>query len=514
MAKLGPVRFLGVLAGLASALAVAAPAAADEPHGVAEPILFSEPAEITQVADAVDGDDPFDLLLTAGLVQTWKTAQIRRETSITQDGLSSGGFTSRALNVAEYTESTSRLNTRADIGLYKDLALVLRLPIILSNDRELVGVKGSGAAQATTLAGAPGEQLFSLPFKSPTRSGVEYLAVGLDVGILNQARDYTKPTWIFGAEGRFDVAEPMHACKESTEGLNLGSQQQKCANPSDVNRNGVADKPAVAGAVPIEGVFNGGRAPGVSRGTTGLEVHTYLSKRVKYIEPYGGFTALFEFANDSSEYGASRDLKGVLVNHPPLQGSMIVGINVIPWEARGEFQRLTFDFRSTGTYVSEGRDYTELFDALGSSDAPSLRNPNFAGYKANPAFPGTSPDPSIIDPASTKVYSEGLSDTQQYAEMKLTSQFTWQPGQYVKFNLGGGLKLTQSHLITYDQACATGQSNTVAEAGPCRSQSGGAFTASGVPNPHFRRVIDDPGSRFLVDGSHSFDAWLNVVLML
>lgn len=512
MAKLRPARFLGGLAALAGFLGFGQAASADEPHGVAEPTLFSEPAEITQVVDAMDGDDPFDLQITAGFLQTWKTAQIRRETSITADGLSSGGFTSKALNVGEYTESTSRLNTRADIGMYKDLALVLRLPIILSNDREIKGVKGSEAQQGTTLLGAPGEQLFSLPFTSPTRSGIEYLAVGLDVGLLNQARDYTKPTWVFGVEGRFDVSEPMHACSENLQGLNLNSAQIKCAQPSDVNRDGVSAK--AANGVDLEGSFSGTRSAGVSRGTTGLELHTYLSKRVKYIEPYGGFSTLFEFPTDSSDFGASKDLKGVLVNHPPLQGSMIVGVNVIPWEARGEFQRITFDFRSVGTYVSEGRDYTELFDALGSSDAPSLRNPNFAGYKGNPAFPDTSPDPSIVDPTSTKVYAEGLTDTQQYAELKLTSQFTWQPGKFVKFNLGGGLKLTQSHLITYDQACATGESNTVAGAGPCRTQGGGAFTASGAPNPHFRRVINDPGSRFLVDGSHSFDAWLNIVLML
>lgn len=512
MATLRRGTSLGGLAALLGVFAWVGYARADEPHGVAEPTLFSEPAEITQVADAVDGDDPFDLELTAGFAQTWKTAQIRRETSITQDGFSSGGFTSRALNVAKYSESTSRLNTRANVGLYKDLALVFRLPIILSHDRELASVEGSGAQQSTTLMGLPGERLFSLPFKSPTRSGIEYLAVGLDIGLLNQARDYTKPTWVIGAEGRFSVSDPMRACNSDPKPLNLmGDQQKKCAHPSDVNRNGVSDK---GGDVDLEGSFSGDRSAGVSRGTTGLEVHTYLSKRVKYVEPYGGFNALFEFANDSSEYGPSRDLKGVLVNHPPLRGSMVVGINVIPWEARGEFQRLTFDFRSTGSYVSEGRDYTELFDALGSSDAPSLRNPNFAGFKGNPAFPATSADPSIVDPTSTKVYNEGLTDTQQYAEMKLSSEFTWQPAKYVKFNMGGALTLTQSHLITYDQACATGESNTVAEAGPCRTQSGGAFTASGVPNPHFRRVIDDPGSRFLVDGSHTFDAWLNVVLML
>ena len=62
---------------------------------------------------------------------------------------------------------------------------------------------------------------------------------------MNQARDSTKPTWLIGIEGRFDVSEPMHACSQGTGALNKNSgldpstaQEQKCAYVSDVNRNG------------------------------------------------------------------------------------------------------------------------------------------------------------------------------------------------------------------------------------------------------------------------------------
>ena len=58
----------------------------------------------------------------------------------------------------------------------------------------------------------------------------------------------------------------------------------------------------------------------------------------------------------------------------------------------------TFDVRLEGKYHSEGRDYSELFDALGSSTAPSLRQPQWAAYQANPAFSancGTSTNPMI-----------------------------------------------------------------------------------------------------------------------
>ncbi len=92
------------------------------------------------------------------------------------------------------------------MGLYKDVALIFRLPIVLSHSQKLSTLDGSGAQQALALEGLPGEQLFRLPFESPTRSGIEYLAVGLDVAVMNQARDSSKPTWVMGIEGRFDVS--------------------------------------------------------------------------------------------------------------------------------------------------------------------------------------------------------------------------------------------------------------------------------------------------------------------
>jgi len=515
--------------GLAVATAVVAlgssgVAQADEPHKVTEPAVLQEPAEITQVVDAFDdqNDDPFDLNLTLGYQQTWKGANIRRESAIAQPGLTTGGYVSDTLNIGKYSQSISRLDTKAEIGLFKDIALIVRVPIILSNDQKIQGVDGSDQHQPTYLGGAPGEQLFKLPFTAPTRSGVEYLAVGLDVGVMNQFRDPTKPTWVIGVEGRFSVGTPMHACNKNPSPLNLDptKSQQKCAYPSDINRDGVGGQFPVVNADGskdvAEGNFTGGRSPGVSRGTTSLEGHTYLSKRIKYIEPYGGFKALFEFQNNSSDYGAT-DLKGSLVNHPPLRGTMIMGVNVIPWEVRDKFQRVTFDFRFAGTYVSEGRDYSELFDALGSSDAPSIRRPNYAEYQANPDSTTLGQYPSVVNPTSQKVYFTGLSDVQQHGSYTFSTQFTWQAGQYVKFNLGGAYTLTQAHSISFDQPCNPQFNDNVGKAGPCKQTrtSGGSTTttATGIPNPNYRASVNMPGRRFKVDGSHAFDAWINATVM-
>lgn len=502
---------LGVAACLtAGATSLSTPRAnADEPRKASEPAVLREPGELTQVVDAFDEDDPFDLHLSLGYQSTWKSANILRETSIVQPGLATGIFTPSNLNVAKYKETTSRLNTRADIGIYRDVALVVRMPIILANERELTSLNGSAEQQPVILQGAPGEQLFRLPFKSPKRSGIEYLAVGLDAAILNQARDFTKPTWVVGIEGRFNVSEPMHACNDNPSQVNTtgANRQEDCAHPSDINRDGIGEQPLGPDTSLVEGRFNGGRDPGVSRGVTGLSLHTYISRRVKYIEPYGGFRTLFEFQNSSSDYGGV-DLEGSLVNHPPMRGTFLVGLNVFPWEVRDQFQRITLDFRFTGTYVSEGRDYSELFDALGSSDARTLRTANFAEYRAGEA------ETSVLNPNSQKVFFTGLTDVQQHGVYTLSTSFTWQAGEFVKFNAGGAFTLSQGHLITFDQACNPDFDDSLARSGPCRARtSSGTPRATGVPNPNFRKTINDPGHRFKVDDATQFDAWLNATVM-
>ena len=95
--------------------------------------------------------------------------------------LSTGDFTASNMNVAKYEENTSRLNTRIDVGLYHDIALYFRMPIILSNDRKLTDLNGSAGVQNVVLAGGPNDydtltgqpsNLFGLPFNSPSRSGI------------------------------------------------------------------------------------------------------------------------------------------------------------------------------------------------------------------------------------------------------------------------------------------------------------------------------------------------------
>ncbi len=503
-------------AAASSALLLASNAFAEEPRKVTEPWIFNEPGQIVDVADAFDEHDSFDLYLRAAYEYTWRKANIRRETHNTQPSLTSGGYTSSDLNIGQYDQTISRLNLEMDVGVFHDIAFVFRLPIILADNRSISAVDGSGAVLGTTNQGAPGEQVFAAssgaPFESPTRSGVEYFAAGIDVGVFNQMRDPSKPTWIIGIEGRFSISEPMHPCNASQyikdgKGLNISGPQLECAFISDIERDGVGGMTATDEAgrtVELEGAFSGGQTPGVSRGTTSVEFHTYLAKRIKYIEPYMGLEAFFEFANSNSEFQNSA-VKGTLVNHPPFRGTFLAGLSVVPWEVRDQAQRIDFDFQVAGTYVSQGRDYTELFDAIGSSDAPTLRFPNFAGYKSD------GQGGSIVNAQSNTVYTSGLMDVQAHGEYRLATQFGWQAAKFVRFNLGGSLNIVQNHLISFDQPCNPSVTDDRGAEGQCEDIARGVQT--GIPNPMYRRAINAPGRRYKVNGSHWFDVWVGLNVM-
>lgn len=477
----GVRRFFSSAALVAALAATSPPAFADEPVAARGPRLLRETGENTTVIDAFDKDDPFDANLLLTLRQSWKSANIRRETSIAQNGLSTGGFTAANENVAAYRQSLTVLEVGGDVGIYKDLALSLRLPLILADARELSDLDGS-SRNPQRLQDPSGEQLFGVPFKSPTRSGVDWFSVALNYAVFNQTRDETKPTWIIGAEGRFAIGARLHACNDNAT--------IKCPDPA--NPTGRS------------------RDPGISRGMNTIIANTVFSRRYGYVEPYTGFRMLVDLPQSNSDFGASKDVKGTLLNRPPIIGTFTVGMEVYPWENREAFQRVALDFKVRGSYHSPGRDYSELFDALGSSSANSLRAPNPSAYRAGPdGFT------SVADPNAAKVFFTGITDQQAFGSFGASAGVTWQAGEYVKFTGGLGLSYVQSHLITAADACNPDFKSDAGASGPCRTgaQTAGGGSATGIPNPNHRQVIDLPGRRFSVDDTTIVDLWLSGVVM-
>jgi hypothetical protein len=483
----------GACLALVGALGRPSVARADEPVAAREPRLMSETAEITSVADAFDGDDPFDLNLVLGFKQSWKHASIRRETQLQQPGLNTGNFIPANENIATYDSSMSTLEVGADVGIYKDFALILRLPIILSWSQNLGDLNGSSNVAQQRLADPTGGQLFSVPFSSPTRSGIDYLAFGLDWAIFNQQRDETKPTWVIGVEGHVPIGSPLHACN-ATGGP--GSNGTVCFDSS--NPQGKASD------------VHGGIDPGISKGYDSILAKTVWSRRFGYVEPYSGFSFQADFPTDGSDFGKFNPQQN-LSRTPPLLGSFSMGLEVIPFEQREQFQRLSADLRVKGTYHSPGRDYSELFDALGSSTANSLRAPNPSGYIANPMYTGQPNVPQSIS-NGTYTYFTGITEVQAYGSLTFSAAATWQAGEFIKFTLGSAFTYAQSHLITTSDPCNPNLGGgSPGSAGPCFNPNSGSV--QGVPNPDHRDIIDSPGHRFAVDDTTIVDVYVTGTVM-
>lgn len=454
------------IAALAGFATLAAPSArAEEPVSTREPRLFRETGENTSVVDAFDEGDPFDLNLSLGFRQRWKSATIRREANDASEST-----LGRPTEIGSYRQAVSILDIGADVGLYKDVALTLRLPVILADNREITAAGAGG-----DVLDASGDTLFATPFKSPQRSGVDYVGVGLHFDVLSQARDRTKPTWLIGAEARIAVGEYLHAC-------NAGAAVQ-CPDPTN---------PAQS------------RSPGISRGMNAYIVQTIFSRRFGYVEPYTGLRGQVEIPQAKSDFGRTSDLHGTLLDRPPIVGTVTVGMEVFPYENRETFQRVALDFKASGSYHSPGREYSELFDALGSSQARSLRSPNPAFYQAGAGGAG-----SVA--GDSKVYFTGITDQQAFASFGGSFGLTWQTSEYVKFHAGAGVTHVQAHLITAADACDPSERRHTESAGPCRIPGAGGQpdTSTGTPNPNHRTTIDLPGRRFSVEDTVLVDLWFS-----
>ncbi len=478
-AKSSVNRLIGPLAGML-VVAVARAASADEPVSVGEPELMKETAETTRVVDAFDRNNAFDVHFLLGFRQEWKSAKVRRETSLNQPGLSTGGFVAPTENIASYSQSRSILDLGADIGIYKDLGLTIRFPVIVSDSRELSDLDGA-AKNVARRSDQDGNPIFSVPFKSPTRSGIDWFSVGLQYAVTNQRRDPSKPTWVIGGEGRFAIGPRIHACNDNAP--------VRCPDP--VN-------PSLS------------RDPGISRGMHAVVLHTTFSRREGYVEPFVGFRSLLEIPQGNSDFGATSDLRGALLTRPPLLGTVTLGTEIFPWENKERYQRLTIDARVSGTYHSRGRDYTELFDALGSSQVPALRSGNPSSFTL--ASDGVR---SVADPNGQRAFFNGITDQQSFGSLAMRTGATWQAGEYVRFSLGFGLTFAQNHIVTTADACNPDVKNDLGGSGPCRAAqvSNTPTLVTGIPNPHYRALIDSPGRRFSIDDTMVFDVLATGIVM-
>lgn len=417
-------------------------------------VLYGEPTSYTDVVDAFDGEDPFDLNVRLQFRRSMTTGTIQREVNdgTTADGRGSASW----VNIANHERVRNILDVGLDVGIFHDLAIFARLPVVLSDDRSLEPASGRTAASISedlqvTEPGGTATPLFDVPFVSPTRSGLDYVAVGAAWSIFNQYRDRHLPTWLLMVEGRFGVGSVLKPCvKESVDGSGV-----RCRD---------------------------GQSPGISEGINTIRVETRASKRFRYYEPYGGISFEASWPGiGASNFEPGGDLPGFTKSSPPWRTEVVAGMAVIPWEERERYQRFVFDGRLFGGFVSEGRGYSPLFDALGTSD-----NEYFSGVNRECAD------------CTREVPYTGTSVMESHGRFGGEVAVEVQAAKYVRFRLSSRFTWDLPYAITFTDPC-----NPDVNASPDDPRIGGCN--EGILNPNSRAVVDSPGSRFRLDGDFTVD---------
>jgi hypothetical protein len=462
--------FLGAVS-LVGALIPLGAASAQEEAEDGRPEMMREPTSYVDVVDAFDDEDLFDLNITAGYLRTWELGRIERQG---MDASGDGRNSQHWDGVANYERGINQLMLGLDVGIFRDLAVYARLPLILSDDRSLTAVDGFNPATIDTPTDGP---LFDLSggFNSPTRSGVDYLAVGVAWSILNQNRDRFLPTWMVMIEGRFNLGDPMRACGGAGGPLNCN---YRAAPPAESVTPEASRQSA-----------------GVGRGMNALRIETRSSWRYEVVEPYAGLAFQIEWPGYSnSNFIPQGDLQGYINELPPIMGRFTLGMAIIPFEDREHFQRFTIDVRLNGEYLSEGHDYSPLFDALGSS-----ANAHLSTLSRSCAGPDCAPGGTI------PFY--GLTDTQSRGRFGGQLTLEMVAARYIRFSVLAGFMYSPAYVITQADAC---NPNVTPVDPPGGEDPRRGTCASGIINPHHRPVLDLPGVRFRMAEQWQVDLGINV----
>jgi hypothetical protein len=430
-------RIAKILFGISMVSAFAAPAAANE---------------YTDVIDAFDKEigDPFDLNLRVGYQREYEQGLIRREDFRgTPHEWDAYAYT----NMFEFERTAHILDFELDIGLYKDISLRVGLPLVLNDTRELRARQNMQWADVNGIVG--GDELFALPFKSPERSGVDHIEVGLWWGILDQSRDDTKPNWTVFAEGRFAVGDKLQAACDKYGSHNCSGEDYQYT-AEDGTRHDVD--------------FN--TKGGISRGVNELRAGTRLSRRYGWLDPYFGFEALIGWPQEGAAYQISGNAAGQINDMPPVVGRLDFGLEFIPWDVPELHRKLVIGLGGGAMYHSEGREYTPLFDALGTS--PYFTTQEYVDFNGN----------GQRDPGEAAAIDtwEGITDVENYATFYGQLFVSVQPAKYIKLRVGSNLGHETEHFITKTDQCPADQ-----------MQSDGTCA---VYNYGHRPELDAPGNRF------------------
>ncbi len=442
-------------------------------------------AEISDVIDTDDGDDLYDFIGGVFYKRTLRRAKITREYNCNRvvrsqddDTCPNAPAYGELLQVKElrYTRITHEIIPRARFGLWHDLELMVEAPIVVQDEQELrfagdggdsngvaITPENSSIAPGTQADGSNPENLFDVPPALPTRAGFGDMLLMIRYSPIAYERS--------GERAGYEELPEDHTLLRGDWTLEFGWR------------------------IPSGEVMEAGNE-GVGRGVHELIIGTNFSRRFRYVDPYAALGVIIPIASEDSlfkDYGDSQEHVG-----PGMEAGFEFGTEIVPYQDTKKGMKFFLDIGLEGQWHAEGRDYTELFDALASSGC------DVRGTNGGANCPRYNPDSRsrLSGEGSDKDLGaphDGITTVEQYMTLRAHAGLGLHVREHVRLGVELGIAHDTEHFIS---SADIGQD----------LDGTGLVEAKGDPlynpeehNPTYVPAIDKVGRRLRVEETTVFD---------
>lgn len=414
-------------------------------------------ADVTDVLDAADEvylgtekvKDPIDISLTPKFSQRYEWSKLKREYSNPQTR------SVHLYNELEYKRVVNEFDIGLEVGLFHDFSFRMNVPIIISDVQSYkFDTSSSNAANHISDMGT------EIPDDSPGAQPGDMLITGISTLAPADARlngDYDRTYQFFSLTAN----ETLNGTKRAGLGdLSFGLAW----SPYNTERHFIPERPWEhnTGRSTVTLAFDykapTGKVMGIDNAYVGSGVHELLftvaaSHRFSFVDPYIRLQYGLPIAIDKyyPQYNNNQTRVG-----PGMWGRIDLGIEFIPYESIDvKFQRaVKIDLRGFFKYTAEGRAYSELSDALGTSDCVKTGDANGkCGWVASKwSNAGIDHLNEVPKGYQGSFKEDGLFDYEGFAKVGAALNLTIQPIQYVAIVAGVAADYTQNHFITFTKA--------------------------------------------------------------
>jgi hypothetical protein len=345
---------------------------------------FGYGAEITDVLDAADDNDPLDLNIDVHFHSTLERAKITRELSGGSGWTNSSNpdTTRPDYNALHYHNQIYSMDYMIEFGLFDDFELYVNVPWIIKDTRRIRLVADYGSDPKRLYNGLFSDSEIASRFSPRTeRSGLGDMTIGVKWAPFNGEHDDTTSTWVIGLDYIIPSGE--------------------LANPNDII---------------------GGKTGHVGLGHHQLVPYLLFSHRFKVLDPYCGIHLTIPMQ------GSEAKASGF---HIPYHGGFLIGMEIVPWENTGKHLKFAIDIRLHG----------EFFAAVQSRGSAISRGT--VNELSDFLYAHTSDEFNPFDAGGRQ-----LQTTSAYAQFGLHLGFVLKVATFAQLRVGASLSHNTEHFLT------------------------------------------------------------------